>query len=213
MLSNRLLALVSLINQGSIMADVGSDHALLPCYCVSNGIVSKAYAIDNKKGPIQNAIKNIESHGLEDSVFTILQSGIIDLPKDVSSIVIAGMGFNMIQDIILNDLDIAKSVDQIVIQSNNLIPELRNFFNENNFLVLDERFTVESGKSYTMFSIQYSIKPIENIPLYYSERLIKENNLEYINHLIKRHEALKQLKEFNTQYQKEFSVLSEILDL
>ena len=146
-------------------------------------------------------------------MFTILQSGIIDLPKDVSSIVIAGMGFNMIQDIILNDLDIAKSVDQIVIQSNNLIPELRNFFNENNFLVLDERFIVESGKSYTMFSIQYSIKPIENIPLYYSERLIKENNLEYINHLIERHEALKQLKEFNTQYQKEFSVLSEILDL
>ena len=60
MLSNRLLALVSLINQGSIMADVGSDHALLPCYCVSNGIVSKACAIDDKKGPIQNAIKNIE---------------------------------------------------------------------------------------------------------------------------------------------------------
>ena len=45
------------------MYDVGTDHAYLPCYVVAEGIVGKAYAGDNKTGPLKNAQENIRELG------------------------------------------------------------------------------------------------------------------------------------------------------
>ena len=48
-LSKRLQAIADLIvkyKQGEILADIGTDHAYLPCYLVNENIIDKAYACD-----------------------------------------------------------------------------------------------------------------------------------------------------------------------
>ncbi|MBR3227423.1 MAG: tRNA (adenine(22)-N(1))-methyltransferase TrmK, partial [Erysipelotrichaceae bacterium] len=59
MLSERLLTISKLIDRDKVVFDVGSDHALLPCFLVREGICPKAYAADNKEGPLNRAKETI----------------------------------------------------------------------------------------------------------------------------------------------------------
>ena len=52
-LSKRLQLIADMISQykqGSKIADIGTDHAYLPCYLVENNIVSHSYACDVAQG-------------------------------------------------------------------------------------------------------------------------------------------------------------------
>ena len=52
-LSKRLETVVSFINKGARIADIGSDHAYLPCYAINKGIASTAIAGEIVDGPYQ----------------------------------------------------------------------------------------------------------------------------------------------------------------
>lgn len=54
-LSNRLEAVTNYIPSGARVADIGSDHAYLPCFTVKKGIVSFAVAGEVVEGPYQSA--------------------------------------------------------------------------------------------------------------------------------------------------------------
>lgn len=43
-LSKRLQTVVSMIPRGKILADIGTDHARLPCYAYLNGLAPYAVA-------------------------------------------------------------------------------------------------------------------------------------------------------------------------
>ncbi len=44
----------------SKIADIGSDHAYLPCYAVKTGIASSAIAGEVVKGPFVSALKQVK---------------------------------------------------------------------------------------------------------------------------------------------------------
>ena len=58
-LSKRLDAVANNIQQGARLADIGSDHAYLPCNVVKRGIVSMAVAGEVAEGPYQSALEQI----------------------------------------------------------------------------------------------------------------------------------------------------------
>ena len=100
MISKRLETIASMVPSGKVVFDVGSDHALLPCYLVENGISTKVYAGDNKKGPLESALKNISVHGLNDKIIPVLSDGLNEAREDVEVVIIAGMGYHTAIDII-----------------------------------------------------------------------------------------------------------------
>ena len=57
--NKRLLMVANMIPKCECMADIGTDHALLPIYLVLNGKCNRAIASDVKIGPLQSAEKNI----------------------------------------------------------------------------------------------------------------------------------------------------------
>ena len=99
-LTERLKTISSMI-RGRVCADIGTDHALLPCYLILSGKAKKCYACDIAVGPLERAKMNIEKYGLEDKIETVLYNGISpEIARLCDSIVIAGMGGNMIADIL-----------------------------------------------------------------------------------------------------------------
>ena len=103
-LSKRLQLIADVISkykQGSVLADIGSDHGYLPCYLVKNKIITCAYACDVAQGPLDSAKETIKQYGLEDKVFALLGNGLNPiLDREVDMISIAGMGSYLISEIL-----------------------------------------------------------------------------------------------------------------
>ena len=93
MLSNRLLEIAKLVDKNKVVYDIGSDHGLLPCFLVLNDICPKAYAVDNKVGPLNRTKEAIDRYKLEGRVVPILSNGLNDVGADAQIITIAGMGY------------------------------------------------------------------------------------------------------------------------
>ena len=68
MISKRLELVASFVPQGSILLDVGSDHAYLPIELVERGQIEAAIAGEVVVGPYQSAVKNVDAHGLEEKI-------------------------------------------------------------------------------------------------------------------------------------------------
>ena len=136
-ISKRLKCISDLIPINSVVYDVGSDHALLPCYLVSNNICQKVYAGDNKEGPLNRAKNNIEKYNLKDKVIPILADGIPNDIDDIETIIISGMGYYTIEKI-LNDADL-KKYKTFIIETNSDVDLLRKYISDHNYSIIDER--------------------------------------------------------------------------
>jgi len=56
-LSTRLRTVATFVKENTTLADIGSDHAYLPCFLVHEGVISKAIAGEVVKGPFESAHK------------------------------------------------------------------------------------------------------------------------------------------------------------
>ena len=135
-ISKRLLKIAEMIEKDKVVFDVGSDHALLPCFLVMNDITDRAYAGEISMGPYRKSVENIEKYNLSDKVIPVLSDGLENASDDVEVVVIAGMGFHTIKHI-LDNCDINR-YDYFVVQSNNEVDKLRQYLSDNNFTIEDE---------------------------------------------------------------------------
>ena len=99
-MDSRLLTCARLC-KGEVLCDIGTDHGYLPCYMIEKGLCRKAYACDIAEGPLSSAVAHIKERCLSDKIETLLSNGLDSVEKgDITDIVIAGMGGELIADII-----------------------------------------------------------------------------------------------------------------
>ena len=145
-LSKRLQAIYDMVPSG-VVADVGSDHGKLIISLFENGVITKGYAIENKKGPYTRLVKSIEDANAT-GITPMLSDGISELPTDVDVVVIAGMGgFNVI-DILKKNPRKLKNVSTLIVDAHNAIPELRKQVCKMGYVIADEDIVYESGVYY-----------------------------------------------------------------
>ena len=146
-LSRRLQAIYDMVPNG-VAADIGSDHGKLIISLFQNGIISKGYAVENKKGPYSRLVKAIEDSGCSDSIIPMLSDGISELPSDVDTVIIAGMGgFNVIEILKAHPQKL-KNVRTIIVDAHNSIPEMRKQICYMGYIISDEDIIEEKGKYY-----------------------------------------------------------------
>ncbi len=151
-LSLRLQTLADMIQPGSIVADIGTDHALLPAFLVQNQIITKAYACDIAVGPLDRAKALIQEQGLQDQITAILGGGLSKVPEDADTAVIAGMGFDTIKMILEENLSKLYQFRHIILQANTGVEELRRWISDHHFTIIQERL-VKDGHFYTMIDM------------------------------------------------------------
>lgn len=178
MISARIKTLSSYIKPYKIIADVGCDHGYLIKEAIDNCDVSKAFAIDNKIGPLNSAKRNLNDYS---NVVFSLSDGLDSLDESVELVVIAGMGGLLIKDIIKRNMDKINNVKRFVLQANKNEYELREFMISNNYYIAFENIIYEDDKYYEIIvfekgNVSYSLEE-----LYFGPILLKEKNDVFIS--------------------------------
>jgi len=145
MLSKRLKTVADLVTPCEKVADVGTDHGYVPIYLVKENICKYAYAMDVNNGPLNIAKSNIAREGLEDNIETILSDGFDNFgDRDADSVIIAGMGGDLIVDILAR----AKDFDELILSPHKRSDLVRKFLSENGYKISDEKMVEDAKKFY-----------------------------------------------------------------
>lgn len=189
-LDNRLYSCAQMISLGSSIIDVGSDHAYLPIWLVINGLVSNAIASDINNGPLDKAAYNIKKYKLENKIKLLKCNGLDGVdPNSVDEIVIAGMGGELISEIISQAPWIRNSKKRLILQPMSSEQDLRKYLAERSFLIEKEIISSSKGRVYTTMSIIHTRKK-QLLPLEYPyigkiADNINDNSIEYLKRQIK----------------------------
>lgn len=192
-ISKRLELIASMVDKCDSVVDVGTDHGYIPIYLIKNGICNKAVASDINKGPVEKAIKNIKRENLQDKIECRLGSGLSTVkPGEVEAAVIAGMGGNLIRDIILEDFNVFKKLNFLLLQPVQNPEVLRKFIYESGFMIIDEELCYDEGKYYEIIKVRYGedSKILKDIDYEISSLLIKKKHplmKDYISYKLEKY--------------------------
>ncbi len=166
-LTNRMAAIASLVRPGARLIDIGTDHAYLPIYLVGQGACTEAIAADVVDGPLARARENIEKERLGDRIAVRKSDGLTaledcfadDTPTDV---IIAGMGGELIRDILEAAPFAWKSYVRFHLQPMTMQAALRRYLCESGFAILGETLAedrtsgVKEGRLYQILTACYT---------------------------------------------------------
>jgi len=152
-LPDRLISIINFIPPASNVADVGTDHALLPVYLVKQGIAARVIAGDLNDGPLEAARRNVYEAGLAGEI-SIRQGYGLDIiePGEADIAVIAGMGGSTIREIIRDSGSKAATLKQLVLQPMADAGPLREWLVENGWRIAAEELVREDNRIYEIIS-------------------------------------------------------------
>ncbi len=166
-LGGRLQLCASMVRPGTALADIGTDHAYLPIWLAKQGKVARAIAADIKLGPLMKAEANIKRYRVKDIVSARLSNGLDAVfSTEADDIVIAGMGGEMIIQIISAAPWLKNEQKHLILQPMTSAEPLRVFLAEQNFAVLQEQAVVEDDRAYSVLLVRYSPEKVTVDELY-----------------------------------------------
>lgn len=162
-LSQRLMKVAEYVQQGAVVADIGSDHAYLPCHLVHIGTASRAVAGEIVKGPFESAKKQVREEGLEDKIIVRLAPGLEAVePEDaVTAVTIAGMGGTLIASILAEGSERLDGVERLILQPNVHAQAIREWAVDNQWHIVAEDILKEKDKIYEIIVLEPSPQRVE----------------------------------------------------
>lgn len=156
-LTERLAKAASFVRQNAVAADIGTDHAKLPIYLLQTGRASSCLACDINPMPLERAKANINEYGLGEKIVLLLTDGLRGIEEyGVTDVIIAGMGGELIQNILENS-KVKKEGTRFILQPMTKEAELRRWLYDNGYDIVDEVLAYD-GKLYQIICSEYDGK-------------------------------------------------------
>lgn len=183
-LSKRLNAVASLVELGSSVADVGTDHGYIPVYLVENKISPFVVAMDINEKPLASCKSLVKAAGFEDVISTRLSNGLEKLDRgECDTVIIAGMGAELIVDI-LSNCDFVNELHLILQPMTH--PEIaRKYLYDNGFEINNDFIVTDAKHSYSIFDANYTGKITPKVQKdYFLGNITDFSQKEYFLHLL-----------------------------
>ena len=177
MLTARLNCIIGYVNS-QVSADIGTDHAYAATELIRLGKAKSVIASDVREGPLCAAKENIKKNGMEKYIQTRLGSGLSVLkPYEADTAIIAGMGGELICEIIKSDIDTARTM-KLILQPMNSQYETRKFLIENDFKIVCEDIVCEGNRTYNIIIAENGkMLPFEKDIEYHIPQYLKSHPL------------------------------------
>ena len=148
-LSTRLKTIAAFVPTGKKVADIGSDHALLPAYLIKNRIAPYVVAGEVNEGPFQTALNYVKSLNLSKQIDVRKGNGLeVISENEVDVITIAGMGGALIATILDEGKHKLSRVQRLILQPNVGEALVRHWLKEHQWSIIDEEILEENEKIY-----------------------------------------------------------------
>ena len=155
-LSERLKLIADLVIPGESVADIGTDHGFVPIHLLAENIVPYAILTDVNQGPIDIAASHIKEVGINDMFYDLRCGDGLNTLKEaeVSTVIIAGMGGELIENILDEDSIKSHSFKRFVLQPRTHANELRYYLTNHNYKFIDYRLVKEKFRICEIFVVQ-----------------------------------------------------------
>lgn len=230
-LSKRLQAIARFLPKNAFFADIGTDHAYLPCYICLNDPNALAIAGDISEGPYQRARETVHKFSLTDRIDVRLGDGlqIINEKTDcIEQLVIAGMGGSLMKDILTSGLNQLKTVKRIILQPNIGAKHVRQWLFKHRYAIVAETIVQENEHLYEIIVADLdaeqpyaSVTTLKNKQFLFGPLLMDEKSSLFrkkwsaeLAHLHQVVEQIKQAKQTNqslNKFMKEIRWIEEVL--
>lgn len=195
-----MAAVASMITDGNVLADIGTDHGYVPIALVQEKKIPKAIAMDVNQGPLQRACEHIATYHLEDYIETRLSDGVENLKAgEADTILIAGMGGDLVIRILSEGQEVCRNAKELVLQPQSELGKVRKFLREQKYKLVDEDMIIEDGKYYPMMKVIpveedvfWSLLPEDAVRVgyMYGPLLLRNGNPCLRKFLVKQHKQL-----------------------
>ena len=154
-ISKRLLCCASMVQSGSRVADIGTDQGYLGIYLLQSGAARHVIACDLRKDPLENARRNAKLFGVDGAMELRLSDGLEKiLPDEVDTVVMAGMGGDLIQKILSQCPWRKREGLQFILQPQSAGNVLRRWLCEDGFEIQREEPVQDGHFLYTVMDIR-----------------------------------------------------------
>lgn len=164
----RLRAAAGFVRQGAVFADIGTDHAYLPLFLLSEGRILRAVCTDIGEGPLASARAHAAATPYASRMSFHLADGAACLSDEgVTDVAICGMGGELIADILSRAPFLEDGNVRLILQPMTRPAALRRYLAARGFTVVGEAFPLSEGKRYVVLAAEYTGTPYALTPLEY----------------------------------------------
>ena len=189
-LTPRLMTVAELVPQCKTCADIGCDHAQVSIWLARNGKADRIIASDVNEGPLSRAKNAVRAANLEGRITCVLTNGLDGIePQD--SVIIAGMGGDLIADI-LSRAEWTKTGERtLILQPMTAAYRLREFLFQNGYSIVKETYAAEKEKLYAIICAKPGQEKYRDISELYISRAgeADKSGGEYAKRIIKKLES------------------------
>lgn len=156
-LDSRLEAAASLVRNGAVVADIGTDHGLLICHLAASGTSPRGFACDINPLPLENARREIIRQGLEGVIAPLLTDGLNGLEgKGITDFLLLGMGGDLIGELVTRHRWVRDSALRFILQPMTKAEHLRRCLYREGFAITEEKAVISGRFAYTVMAAGYT---------------------------------------------------------
>jgi tRNA (adenine22-N1)-methyltransferase len=148
----RLLALAKRVPGGSTVADIGTDHGILPAYLERAGLAWRVIGTDSSAGSLASAARTRIQSGC--SFELRLGYGLEPLePGEASVLVLAGLGGQTIAEILTAGRLVVAMAHLAVVQPMKDLPQFRRWAERSRLTTVTEDIVIEGRRIYNVLTL------------------------------------------------------------